>query len=94
MRIQLFGLQMKMIMQKSAKVGVPVHRVRHHLHPVAGRDDHALFNSWVGGQLAASVRQPRLRDRQPLADFEWSALVIHANELKSHEAANLWIAEK
>ena len=85
---------MKVIVQESAKIGVPVGGVRDHLDPVTGRDHHPLFNSWVSRQLAAGVGQARFRDGQPLADFERRALVIHADELESHEAANLWIAEK
>ena len=69
-------------------------RVRHDLHPIAGGDDHALFNAGIGVEIAAGVGQARFRDRQALADLERCALVIHANELESHEAANLWIAEK
>ena len=92
--IQFFRLQMKMVVQKSAQIGVAVGGVRDDLDAVAGRDDHALFDAGVGRQLAAGIGQARFRDRQPLADFERRALVIHANELESHEAANLWIAEK
>ena len=68
--------------------------VRHDLHPIAGRNDHGLFDAGIVVEIAAGVGQPRLRDRETLADFERGALVIHANELESHEAANLWIAEK
>ena len=94
MWIKFFRLQMKVIMQKSAQIGMAIHCMCDHLHAVAGGDHHAFFNSGVSRQFAASVGQTRFRDRQPLANFEWRTLVIHANELESHEAANLWIAEK
>ena len=85
---------MKVIVQESAEVGVAVGGVRHNLHAIAGGDDHAFFNTGVGIEIAASVRHARFGDGQALAQFERRALVIHANELESHEAANLWIAEK
>jgi hypothetical protein len=68
--------------------------VRDHFHPVTSGNDHAFFDSGVGGEIAARIGQARLWDRQPLADFERRASMIHANELISHEAANLWIVEK
>ena len=94
MGIQFFRLQMKMIMQESPQVGMAIDRMGDHLDPVAGRDHDTFFDSGVSRKLAARIRQARFRDGQPLADFEWRALVIHADELESHEAANLWIAEK
>jgi hypothetical protein len=48
----------------------------------------------MGGEIAASIGQARFRDRKPLAHFERRTPVIHANELISHEAVNLWIVEK
>ena len=45
-------------------------------------------------ELAAGVGQARFGDGQALADLERSALVIHADELVSHDEANLWMAEK
>ena len=94
MRVEFVSREMKVVVQESAQVGVAVGGVGHDLHAIAGGDDHAFFDPGIGGELAAGVGQARLRDRQALADFERRALVIHANELKSHEAANLWIAEK
>ena len=85
---------MKVLVQESAQVGRTVRGVRDHLHTIAGGDHHALFDSGIRGELAASIGQARLGDRQALAHFERSALVIHADELKSHEAANLWMVEK
>jgi hypothetical protein len=35
----------------------------------------------MGGKISASIRQARLRNRKSLAHLEWSALVIHADEL-------------
>ena len=95
-RVELVGGEVEVIVQESAQVGVAVGGVRDDLHAIAGRDHHALFDSGIGGEIAAGIGQARFRDRQALADFERSALVIHADELKSpaHEAANLWIAEK
>jgi len=63
-------------------------------HPIASGDDHALFDSGMRGKAAASIGQARFRNREALAQFERSALVIHADELISHEAANLWMVEK
>ena len=93
-RVEFFGGQMEVVVQESAQVGVAVGGVGHDLHAIAGGDDHALFDPGIGVEIAAGIGQARLRDRQALAHFERRALVIHANELESHEAANLWIAEK
>ncbi len=78
---------MKVIVQKSAQVGRTVRRVRHNLHPIAGGDHHGLFNPGIRRELAANVGQARFGDRQPLADFERSALVIQTDELVSHMAS-------
>ena len=94
MRVEFVGGEVKVVVQESAQVGVAVGGVGDDLHAIAGGDDHALFDSGIGVEIAAGIGQARLRDRQALAHFERRALVIHANELESHEAANLWIAEK
>jgi hypothetical protein len=94
MRVQFFRCEMKVIVQKSAQVGRSVRRVRDHFHAVAGGDDHALFDSGLAREIAAGIGQSRVRDRQAFAHFKRCALVIHANKLVSHEAVNLWIAEK
>ena len=94
MGVEFFRLQVEVIMLEAAQVGVTVDRVRNHFHAIAGGDHHSLFDSRIGGQVAAGIGQARLGDRQTLADFERCALVVHANELEFHEAANLWIAEK
>ena len=93
-RVEFFRRQMKMVVQKSAQVGVPVGGVRDDLDAVASRDHHRLFDSRIRRQIAAGIRQARFRDRQPLPHFQRSALVIHADELESHEAPNLCIVEK
>ena len=85
---------MKAIVKKAAQIGRSVGSVRDHFDAVAGGDDHPLFDSGMSGKIAATVGQARLRDRQSLAHFERRALVIHANELVSHEAVNLWMVEK
>jgi len=94
MRVEFFRLEMKVIVQESAQVGGAVGRVGHQLDAIAGGDDHALFDPGIGSEIAANIGQARLRNSQALAQFERGALVIHANELESHEAANLWIVEK
>ncbi len=94
MRIELVGIEMEVVVEKSAKIGVPVAGMGDDLDAIAGRDNHAFFDAGIGGEIAAGIGQTRFRDGQALADFERRALVIHANELESHDAANLWIAEK
>jgi hypothetical protein len=89
MRVELVRGQMKLIVQKAAQVSRSIAGVRDHLHAVAGGNDHALFNSRVRGKVAAKIWQMLVRDGEALAHVERSALVIHANELISHEAANL-----
>ena len=86
-RVEFFRLQMKVLVQESAQVGVAVGGVGHDLHAVAGGDDHAFFDPRIGPEIAAGIGQARLRDRQALAHFERRALVIHANELESHNAS-------
>jgi hypothetical protein len=68
--------------------------MRDHLDAVAGRDHHAFFDSGISRKIAARIRQTRIWDCQPLAYFERGALMVHPDELESHDAANLWIAEK
>jgi hypothetical protein len=65
-----------------------------YFHTIAGRDHHAFFDSGIGGQIAAGVGQTRLGNRQAFTQFEWRAVVIYADELDSHEAANLCMALK
>ena len=66
MRVEFLWLQMKVIMQESAQVGMAVGCERHNLHAIASGDDHALFNAGIGGEIAAGIGQARLRDRQTL----------------------------
>ena len=94
MRVEFFGGEVKVIVQKSAQVGGAVGGVGHNFHAVAGGDDHALFDAGMSSEVAASIGQARLGDRQALAHLKRRAIVIHADELISHEAANLWMAEK
>jgi hypothetical protein len=93
MRVERTGVHVKVIAQESAKIGVSVHSERDDLDAVAGRDHHTLFDSRISCQLSAGIRQARLRDGQPLADFQRRALMVQSNELISH-APNLCIAEK
>ena len=67
MRVEFLRLQMEVIMQESAQVGVAVGCERHNLHAITRGDDHALFDARIGGEIAAGVGQARLRDRQTLA---------------------------
>ena len=89
MRVEFVCCQMKLIVQKTAQVGGAVAGVRNHFHAVAGGNDHALFNSRMRGEMPAKIRQMLVRDSEALAHVERSALVIHADELISHEAATL-----
>jgi hypothetical protein len=66
----------------------------HQLHAIAGRNNDAFFNPGMRGEITASVRQARFRDCEALAHLDRSAVVIHANKLKSHETANLCMALK
>src|SRR5579872_2140365 len=93
-RIEIVRIDLEVVMQKSAQIGVAVRSVGHDLDTVAGGDHHALFDSWIGGEIATGVGQARLGNRQALANLQGCALMIHADELVSHDAANLWIAEK
>jgi len=92
-RVQLLGGQMEMIVEEATKIGRSVGRVSNHFHTVAGGNDHALFNSGVSAEIAATIGQARVRNRQALPHFERGALVVHADQLVSH-AANLWMVEK
>jgi hypothetical protein len=93
-RVEFFGFEVKVIVQESAQIGVAVGGVGDDLNPIAGGNHHAFFDPRIGCQLAAGVGQALLRDGEALAHFERRALVIDADELVSHEAANLWIVEK
>jgi len=48
-RVELFRLEVEVVVQESAKVGGAVGGVGHDFHAVAGGDDHALFNPGIGG---------------------------------------------
>jgi hypothetical protein len=78
---------MKMMVEESAQVGAAVGRVGDQFHSVAGGEDHALFDSGVSGEIAASVGQARFRDGEALADVKRSAFVIDADKLISHDAS-------
>ena len=92
-RIEILSLQLKVVVQKAAQIGRSVGGVRNHFHAVARGNDHALFDSRMGREIAAAIRQARFGNGQPFAYLKRSAFVIHANELISHEA-NLWMVEK
>ena len=94
MRIEFFGRQVKTLVQKAAQIGRAISCVSDQFHTIAGGNDHALFDSGMGSEIAASIGQARFGDGKTLAYFEGRALVIHANDLISHEAANLWMVEK
>ena len=83
-RIQFSRGQMKVIVQKSAKVSTSVRCMRDHFHAIARGNNHAFLNARVRGEIAAAVGQVLFRYRQALPHFERRALVIHANELVSH----------
>jgi len=89
MRIQFGGGKVKVVVQKAAQVRRAVAGVSDHFHAIAGGNNHALFHAGMRGEIAAAIRKLRFRNRQSLPHFERSALVIHADELISHEAANL-----
>jgi len=88
--LEFSSVQVKVILQEAAQIrGGTVFRVGEDLDPIAGRKNHALFNTGVLGESLASVRQPRFRDGKALADLDGSRVVIHADELESHDEANL-----
>src|SRR5260370_14639283 len=93
-RVEFLGLQMKVIVEESAQIGVAVGGMSYDFNPVAGRDHHALFDPRIGSEIAAGIGQARFGDRQTLAYLGRCALLIHADELESHEAANLWMVDK
>src|SRR4029077_13149275 len=92
--VEIFRFEVEVLVKKSAQIGRAVAGMGDHLHAIAGGDDHALLDSGMSGKIAAAIGQARLRNREALAHFERGALVIHADELVSHEAANLWMVEK
>jgi hypothetical protein len=94
MRIELVRRHPEMVVQESAKIGRAIAGVGDHFHAVASGNDHTLLDPRMSRELAATIRKARLRNCQAFAHFEWSALMIHADELISHDAANLWIVEK
>ena len=94
MRVQLFRGQTKVVVQKSTQIGRAVGGMRNHFHAIAGGKNQALFDSRVRSEIAACIRQLGFRDRQALPHFQGRAVVIHADELVSHEATNLWMVEK
>jgi hypothetical protein len=92
--VKILRREVKMLVQKTAQIGRTVAGVSDDFHAVAGGDDHALLDSGAGSEIAAGIGKARVRDRKSLAHFERRAPVIHANEVISHEAANLWMVEK
>src|SRR5207248_3400953 len=90
MRIQFLGSEMKMIVQESAKIGGAVSGVCHQFDAITSGYHHPFLDAGIRRQISADIRQARLRDRQPLTQLKRSAVVIHANQLESHEALNLW----
>lgn len=92
MGVEFFGGEMKVMVEESAQVGGAVGGVGDQFHAVAGGDDHSLFNSGVGGEIAASVGEARFGDGQALAHFERRAFVIHADELISQNASLIMCA--
>ena len=94
MGIQFVRLYLKVFTQKTAQVGSTICGVSHELHAVAGGDHHALFDSGMRREVAARIGQKRFRNSQAFAHLDRCAVVIHADKLESHEAANLCITLK
>ncbi len=69
MPVEFFGGEVKMLVQKSAQVGGAVRGMGDQFHPVASGDDHALFDSRMGREVAASIGQAGLGYREALAHF-------------------------
>src|SRR5271169_3155743 len=93
-RVEILRREVKVLVQKTTQVGRTVGSVSDHFHAVAGGDNHPLFDSGSGGEIATGIGQARVRDRKTLAHLERRASVIHANEVVSHEAAIRWMVEK
>jgi hypothetical protein len=94
MSVEFVGGEVEVVVKESAEVGGAVGGLGDDLYAIAGGDDEGFFNTRVGSEIAAGVGQAGLGYGEALADFERGAHVIHADELISHEAVNLWIVEK
>jgi len=87
--VEFLRIHVKIIVEKSAQIGGAVRGVSNNLYAIAGGDHHALFDPGISAEISANIGQTRFRDGQTFAYLDRSAVVIHANELESHEAANL-----
>src|SRR5207302_10215401 len=89
MPFKLVEIELEIIAEESPQVPAPVLQVRDQFHPVAGREDHSLFNPRVLCELPARLRQTPFRYGQPLTYLHGRAVVIYADQLEFHVAANL-----
>ncbi len=86
---QFRSINPEIFANETAQVGAPILGVGEYFHPVAGREYHALFDSGIGSQGPAGLRQARIGNSQPLAHLDRRTDVIDADELQVHEATNL-----
>ena len=88
--VDIGAIQLKVVVQEGAQVGAgSVFRVRQNFDPVAGRKNHALFDARKLRQFLAGFRQTAFRNGKALANLDRSRMVIHADELESHDGTNL-----
>ena len=94
MTFELAEIDLEILAQEFAQIARAILHVGDEFHAVAGGNDHALGNGGMLGQSLAGLGQARFGNRQALAHFDRRGLVIHADELESHEAINLCIPLK
>ena len=61
MTLKLVEIDLEIITEESPQVPAPVFQVRDQLHPVAGSENHSLFNTRVLHELPARLRQTPFR---------------------------------
>src|SRR5205085_12306826 len=89
MGFELKRIQLEILSEELTQVACAIFHAGKKLDTVAGRNNHAFSNAWMLNQFSARFRQARFRNRQALTHLDRRRLVIHADELKSHEATNL-----
>src|SRR3974390_1422724 len=77
------------LVQAFVQIDVRVLSASDQLNPVAGGNDHRLFDTWLRRQRLHRLRQPRFRDGELLAHLDRSGLVVHADDDQIHTGGNL-----
>ena len=79
------GIEAVKLAQETLQIGGTIGGARHHLHPIAGGNDHAFLDAGISRQAFDRFRQARLRDGELLAHLDRCGLVVHADDDKVHE---------